>query len=113
MKRGYRRSLKGYAGLDGEFSAVNGHGLTRVLHPQNKELEASEERKRKAKQLEMQRKEALRTGRPNAPKPPSYPVYSPPSRPSVPDSYDSYEAEKKKSFAKYVLPECSFYVGCG
>ncbi|KAJ6160531.1 Coatomer subunit delta [Penicillium chermesinum] len=45
----------------------------------NKELEASEERKRKAKQLEMQRKEAAR---------------------SAPDSYDSYEAEKKKTFAK-------------
>ncbi|PKY09173.1 putative coatomer subunit delta [Aspergillus campestris IBT 28561] len=44
----------------------------------NKELEASEERKRKAKQLEMQRKEAARTGH----------------------TYDTYEAEKKKSFAK-------------
>ncbi|KNG84772.1 putative Coatomer subunit delta [Aspergillus nomiae NRRL 13137] len=66
----------------------------------NKELEASEERKRKAKQLEMQRKEAARTGRAMAPRTPSYPVYTPPSRPAVPDTYDSYEAEKKKSFAK-------------
>lgn len=66
----------------------------------NKELEASEERKRKAKQLEMQRKEAARTGRAMAPRTPSYPVYTPPSRPAMPDSYDSYEAEKKKSFAK-------------
>ncbi|KAF3397736.1 Coatomer subunit delta [Penicillium rolfsii] len=66
----------------------------------NKELEASEERKRKAKQLEMQRKEAARTGRGAAPRAPSYPVYTPPSRPSVPDTYDSYEAEKKKTFAK-------------
>lgn len=66
----------------------------------NKELEASEERKRKAKQLEMQRKEAARTGRAAAPRTPSYPVYTPPSRPSVPDTYDSYEAEKKKTFAK-------------
>ncbi|KAI9932198.1 hypothetical protein ASPWEDRAFT_479717 [Aspergillus wentii DTO 134E9] len=66
----------------------------------NKELEASEERKRKAKQLEMQRKEAARTGRSMAPRPPSYPVYTPPSRPAAPDTYDSYEAEKKKSFAK-------------
>lgn len=65
-------------------------------------MEASEERKRKAKQLEMQRKEAARTGRGAAPRTPSYPVYTPPSRPSVPDTYDSYEAEKKKSFAKYV-----------
>ncbi|KAJ5131331.1 Clathrin adaptor mu subunit C-terminal [Penicillium bovifimosum] len=66
----------------------------------NKELEASEERKRKAKQLEMQRKEAARSGRSAAPRAPSYPVYTPPARPSVPDTYDSYEAEKKKSFAK-------------
>ncbi|KAJ5872677.1 Clathrin adaptor mu subunit C-terminal [Penicillium soppii] len=66
----------------------------------NKELEASEERKRKAKQLEMQRKEAARSGRAAAPRTPSYPVYTPPARPSVPDTYDSYEAEKKKSFAK-------------
>ncbi|KAJ5204831.1 Clathrin adaptor mu subunit C-terminal [Penicillium cinerascens] len=66
----------------------------------NKELEASEERKRKAKQLEMQRKEAARTGRAAAPRTPSYPVYTPPSRPSVPDTYDTYEAEKKKTFAK-------------
>lgn len=65
-------------------------------------MEASEERKRKAKQLEMQRKEAARTGRGAAPRAPNYPVYTPPSRPSVPDTYDSYEAEKKKTFAKYV-----------
>ncbi|KKK13915.1 hypothetical protein AOCH_002841 [Aspergillus ochraceoroseus] len=67
---------------------------------QNKELEASEERKRKAKQLEMQRKEAARNARSMAPRTPSYPVYTPPSRPVVPDTYDSYEAEKKKTFAK-------------
>ncbi|CAI7584667.1 unnamed protein product [Penicillium pancosmium] len=66
----------------------------------NKELEASEERKRKAKQLEMQRKEAARTGRAAAPRAPNYPVYTPPTRPAVPDTYDSYEAEKKKTFAK-------------
>ncbi|OJJ45708.1 hypothetical protein ASPZODRAFT_118806 [Penicilliopsis zonata CBS 506.65] len=66
----------------------------------NKELEASEERKRKAKQLEMQRKEAARSGRAAAPRAPNYPVYTPPSRPSVPDTYDTYEAEKKKTFAK-------------
>ncbi|KAJ5948152.1 hypothetical protein N7466_001167 [Penicillium verhagenii] len=66
----------------------------------NKELEASEERKRKAKQLEMQRKDAARSGRSAAQRTPSYPVYTPPARPSVPDTYDSYEAEKKKTFAK-------------
>ncbi|KAL1983611.1 hypothetical protein VTN96DRAFT_10190 [Rasamsonia emersonii] len=66
----------------------------------NKELEASEERKRKAKQLELQRREAARAGRGIAPRTPTYPVYTPPSRPSVPETYDTYEAEKKKSFAK-------------
>jgi hypothetical protein len=68
---------------------------------QNKELEATEERKRKAKQLELQRKEAARSGRGMTPRAPSYPVYTPPTRPAVPDTYDSYEAEKKKAFAKY------------
>lgn len=69
----------------------------------NKELEASEERKRKAKQLEMQRKEAARSavyGRGVAPKAPQYPTYQPPSRPTVTDAYDSYEAEKNKTFNK-------------
>ncbi|EED21371.1 Coatomer subunit delta, putative [Talaromyces stipitatus ATCC 10500] len=66
----------------------------------NKELEASEERKRKAKQLELQRKEAARTSRGMAARPPSYPVYTPPTRPAVTDTIDTYEAEKKKSFAK-------------
>ncbi|KAL3419349.1 Coatomer subunit delta [Phlyctema vagabunda] len=63
----------------------------------NKELEATEERKRKAKQLEMQRKEVSRTGR-NVPRAPVYPTYTPPTRPTVTDTYDSYEAEKNKSF---------------
>jgi hypothetical protein len=69
----------------------------------NKELEASEERKRKAKQLEMQRKEVARSAayaRGMAPKIPQYPTYTPPTRPTVPDTYDSYEAEKSKAFNK-------------
>lgn len=69
----------------------------------NKELEASEERKRKAKQLEMQRKEAARNagyGRGVAPKMPQYPTYTPPPQPTVTDSYDSYQAEKNKTFNK-------------
>lgn len=70
----------------------------------NKELEASEERKRKAKQLEMQRKEAARAGaygRGVAPKMPQYPTYTPPPQPTVSDtSYDSYQAEKNKTFSK-------------
>lgn len=77
-------------------------------HQQNKELEASEERKRKAKQLEMQRKEAARSSRGAAPRAPNYPAYTPPARPSVPETFDSYEAEKKKTFAKYV--DCFFII---
>lgn len=69
----------------------------------NKELEASEERKRKAKQLEMQRKEAARSaayGRGVAPKMPQYPTYTPPAQPSTTETYDSYQAEKNKTFHK-------------
>ncbi|KEZ42658.1 putative Coatomer subunit delta [Scedosporium apiospermum] len=68
----------------------------------NKELEATEERKRKAKQLEMQRKESAR-GMRGVPRTPVYPTYTPPSRPAAPqESYDSYEAEKNKTFNKPV-----------
>lgn len=68
---------------------------------QNKELEASEERKRKAKQLELQRKEAARTNRGIPSRPPSYPIYTPPTQPAVTETINTYEAEKKKTFAKY------------
>ena len=67
------------------------------ISPQNKELEASEERKRKAKQLEMQRKEAARSaayGRGMPPNMPQYPSYTPPARPTVTDTYDAYEAAR-------------------
>ncbi|KAL8703308.1 MAG: hypothetical protein Q9201_003499 [Fulgogasparrea decipioides] len=64
----------------------------------NKELEATEDRKRKAKHIELQRKEMARSGRGAVPRTPSYPTYTPPSRPTVTDSYDTYEAEKNKSF---------------
>ncbi|CZT08167.1 probable coatomer subunit delta [Rhynchosporium agropyri] len=63
----------------------------------NKELEATEERKRKAKQLEMQRKEVSRSGRNAIPRAPVYPTYTPPPRSVVTETYDSYEAEKNKS----------------
>jgi len=68
----------------------------------NKELEASEERKRKAKQLEMQRKEMVRSGRGGMPRPQtSYPTYTPPTpAATAPDTYDSYNAEKNKAFSK-------------
>jgi hypothetical protein len=79
----------------------------------NKELEASEERKRRAKQLEMQRKEMSRSQRAGGGmggsgmgsggmgRSPSYPAFTP-SVPTtnVADTYDSYEAEKKKSTSK-------------
>ncbi|KAJ4376579.1 coatomer subunit delta [Didymella sp. IMI 355093] len=80
----------------------------------NKELEASEERKRRAKQLEMQRKEMSRSQRAGGGmgggmgsgmgsgmgggmgRQSSYPAFTP-SAPTqtVPDTYDSYEASKK------------------
>ena len=75
----------------------------------NKELEATEERKRKAKQLEMQRKEMARNARGmgggmgggmGSMRTPSYPSYTPTPQPvTVPDTYDAYNAEKKKPMA--------------
>lgn len=74
----------------------------------NKELEATEERKRKAKHLEMQRKEMARSGARNpngVPRTPTYPTYTPPpTQPAMTDTYDSYNAEKNKSFQKYLAP---------
>lgn len=63
----------------------------------NKELEASEERKKKAKQLEMQRKEMARNARTmgGIPRAPSYPTYTPTVPTTVPDTYDSYNEAKK------------------
>lgn len=77
----------------------------------NKELEASEERKRKAKQLEMQRKEMQRGtraasgmggGMGSMPRTPTYPTYTPPAAPATPsgESYDSYAAAKNQQFGK-------------
>ncbi|KAI7041202.1 hypothetical protein KC352_g46593, partial [Hortaea werneckii] len=79
----------------------------------NKELEASEERKRKAKQLEMQRKEMMRGARSNSGMGggmgmggnmgmPRTPTYSPAPQPATPaaDSYDSYNAAKNPNFGK-------------
>ncbi|XP_044718092.1 clathrin adaptor complex small chain domain-containing protein [Hirsutella rhossiliensis] len=71
----------------------------------NKELEATEERKRKAKQLEMQRKESARSGRGALSRTPVYPSYQPPSRPSASDGYDTYEAEKNKTYNKPSAPK--------
>ena len=75
----------------------------------NKELEASEERKRKAKQLEMQRKEMSRAARAGSgmggsvPRTPAYPTYNAPTpaaAPPMPDTYDSYTAAKNQTFGK-------------
>ncbi|KAK5166567.1 coatomer subunit delta [Saxophila tyrrhenica] len=75
----------------------------------NKELEASEERKRKAKQLEMQRKEMSRAGRGGNGSMSSMGRHQsfapttytpPPSTPSMTDSYDSYTAAKNEKFGK-------------
>ncbi|PHH84073.1 hypothetical protein CDD83_2535 [Cordyceps sp. RAO-2017] len=71
----------------------------------NKELEATEERKRKAKQLEMQRKESARSGRGGISRTPVYPTYQPPSRPHAADAYDTYEAEKNKTYNKPSAPK--------
>ncbi|KAF1738564.1 Coatomer subunit delta [Beauveria bassiana] len=73
----------------------------------NKELEATEERKRKAKQLEMQRKDAARLGasRTSVPRTPTYQSYQSPSS-NTANSYDSYEAEKNKTYTKCVAISC-------
>ena len=72
----------------------------------NKELEATEERKRRAKQLELQRKEMSRAQRGSGnmgsmARAPSYPTYTPAaSTPTMPDTYDSYTAAKNEKFGK-------------
>lgn len=71
-------------------------------------MEATEERKRKAKQLEMQRKESARRGISSAPRTPSYPTYTAPVQTTT-ETYDSYEAEKKKN--RYVRG-CQIYRYC-
>lgn len=78
----------------------------------NKEFEATEERKRKAKQLELQRKEMSRNqsgmgggsgmggmggGMGASRNQPKFPTYTPPAQ-KIPD-FDTYEAEKKKTFS--------------
>ena len=95
---GYRENLS--IGQIKTFLEMESHEeRIQEIISRNKELEATEERKRKAKQLELQRKEMSRSGRGGAvPRMPSYPTYTPPSRLTVTDSYDSYEAEKNKSF---------------
>ncbi|KAF2442902.1 hypothetical protein P171DRAFT_416146 [Karstenula rhodostoma CBS 690.94] len=91
----------------------------------NKELEATEERKRRAKQLELQRKEMSRSSRGmgggggmgsmggmgSAPRTPQYPSYTPSTPATVPDTYDSYEAEKKKTSKPLALGKKGMQLG--
>ncbi|KAA6412110.1 MAG: adaptor complexes medium subunit family [Lasallia pustulata] len=94
---GYRENLS--LGQIKTFLEMESHEeRIQEIISRNKELEATEERKRKAKQLELQRKEMARSGRNALPRTPTYPTYTPPTRPAITDTYDSYEAEKNKSF---------------
>ncbi|KAF2466327.1 uncharacterized protein BDR25DRAFT_268777 [Lindgomyces ingoldianus] len=86
----------------------------------NKELEASEERKRRAKQLEMQRKEMSRSSRAagggmgmggGSSRTPTYPTFTPSVPTTVPDTYDSYEAEKKKASKPLALGKKGMQLG--
>lgn len=63
----------------------------------NKELEASEERKKKAKQLELQRKEMARNARGAVPRISSYLAEAPPVRTPVLETYDAASDKPKAS----------------
>ncbi|KAK0623213.1 hypothetical protein B0T14DRAFT_515588 [Immersiella caudata] len=98
---GYRENLS--IGQIKTFLEMESHEeRIQEIIARNKELEATEERKRKAKQLEMQRKETGRA-RAGVPRTPVYPTYTPPSRPAVTETYDTYQAEKNK--AKFTAPK--------
>ena len=62
-------------------------------------MEADEQRKRRAKEIERQRLEQQRAQRAQMPVRPTYPSYNPPTVPTtvVSDPMDSYNAEKNKS----------------
>lgn len=86
----------------------------------NKELEATEERKRRAKQLEMQRKEMSRSSRAmgggmgnmgSGPRTPQYPTYTPSAPTPATETYDSYEAEKKKANKPLALGKKGMQLG--
>ncbi|PVI04766.1 hypothetical protein DM02DRAFT_611147 [Periconia macrospinosa] len=87
----------------------------------NKELEATEERKRRAKQLEMQRKEMSRSSRGmgggmgggmgSGSRTPQYPTFTPSAPATVPDTYDSYEAAKKPASKPLALGKKGMQLG--
>lgn len=103
---GYRENLtmsqiKTFLDMDSHEERI------REIIDRNKELEASEERKRKAKQLEMQRKETSRNQRAAASaaggmmnRQQSYQQQSYQAPPTVTETFDSYDSEKNKTFAK-------------
>lgn len=72
----------------------------------NKELEATAERKKRMKDIEMQRREMSRAGRGGSvvgatSRSSPFPTYTPPvAKPSMPDTYDSYTAAKNEKFGK-------------
>ena len=65
-------------------------------------MEADEQRKRRAKEIERQRLEQQRAQRAQIPIRPAYPAYTPPTVPTtvVQDPMDSYNAEKNKQTKK-------------
>ncbi|KAF3926974.1 hypothetical protein ABW20_dc0108710 [Dactylellina cionopaga] len=99
---GYRENLS--LGQIKTFLEMESHEeRIQEIIARNKEFEASEERKRKAKQLELQRKEMAKSGRPtglgSTPRSSGYPTYQPVTQasPAATSTYDSYEAEKNKN----------------
>ena len=71
-----------------------------MIIEKNKEMEAAEERKKKAKQLEMQRREMMKSGRSGANRmaaSASYNTYSSPIRTPVTETIDSYAAAQRKT----------------
>lgn len=65
-------------------------------------MEATEQRKLRAKQIEMQRREQSRATRGQMPRTPAYPTYTPPVQAATVDPMDSYAAEKNRSSFKFV-----------
>ncbi|KAK6353054.1 hypothetical protein TWF696_005045 [Orbilia brochopaga] len=99
---GYRENLS--LGQIKTFLEMESHEeRIQEIIARNKEFEASEERKRKAKQLELQRKEMAKSGRPSGMgggmRSGGYPTYQPVTQasPAATSTYDSYEAERNKN----------------
>ena len=61
-------------------------------------MEASEQRKMKAKQMKEKREQQARAARGSMAHRPAYPTYTPPVQTTMADPMDSYAAEKNRSF---------------